>query len=277
MTVTVGVGSLAQATTPWTAMQLLDSTSGGWRSGLLADLVKHVLEAALEAEMEAHLGYSKNSSAGRRRGSNSRNGTRRKTVRTCTGPVTIEVPRDRWGTFEPRTVGKWQRRGIGLDQLVLPLSARGATTGETIQLLTWVYGDTLEERVLRRLAMLVEGRLGAWHERPLAPGWPVVFLERVVVRSRSTALATPPVHTAVGVDADGRRELLAVLRGGPVRDGFHWHGVLTELRSRGVVDVDVVVADPVPGMGRVVGEVWRGASLYERPSQQRGGLGGDLP
>jgi hypothetical protein len=91
---------------------------------LLAGLTKTVLETALEAEMSEHVGYDKRDPAGRN-GQNSRNGTRAKTVLTEVGPVEIEVPRDRDGSFDPVIVRKRQRRLGGIDQLVLSLTARG--------------------------------------------------------------------------------------------------------------------------------------------------------
>ena len=75
--------------------------------GLLTDLTKNVLEASLEAEMSEHLGYDKHDPAGRDKG-NSRNGTRAKKVLTDVGPVEIEVPRDREGSFEPQLIRKYQ-------------------------------------------------------------------------------------------------------------------------------------------------------------------------
>src|SRR6478735_1111528 len=92
--------------------------------GLLTGLTKTVLETALEAEITDHLGYDKHDLMGRN-GGNSRNGTRSKTVLTEIGPVQIEVPRDRDGTFEPGIVRKRQRRLDGVDQIILSLSARG--------------------------------------------------------------------------------------------------------------------------------------------------------
>ena len=73
--------------------------------GLLTGLTTTVLETALEAEITDHLGYDKHDPMGRN-GGNSRNGTRSKTVLTEIGPVQIEVPRDRDGTFEPGIVHK---------------------------------------------------------------------------------------------------------------------------------------------------------------------------
>ena len=91
--------------------------------GLLGDLTKRVLEAGLEGEMDGHLGYAKHTVEGRD-GGNSRNGTRTKTVITDVGPIDIDVPRDRDGTFEPAIVRKHQRRLGGVDDMVLSCRPR---------------------------------------------------------------------------------------------------------------------------------------------------------
>lgn len=83
--------------------------------GVLTGLTKQVLETALEAEMSEHLGYEPHDPAGHHSG-NSRNGTRSKTVHTEIGPVQIDVPRDRDGSFEPQLVKKRQRRLSGVDE-----------------------------------------------------------------------------------------------------------------------------------------------------------------
>src|ERR1700756_5135403 len=88
--------------------------------GVLTGLTKQVLETALEEEMADHLGYDKHDPVGRN-GQNSRNGTRSKTVITEVGPVELDVPRDREGTFEPKIVKKRQHRLDGIDPTVLSL------------------------------------------------------------------------------------------------------------------------------------------------------------
>ena len=94
--------------------------------GLLGELTKNVLETALEAELTEHLGHEH---SGTPIAENMRNGTRVKTVLTEIGPVEIEVPRGRDGSFEPIIVPKRKRRLDGVDQIVLSLTARGLTTG----------------------------------------------------------------------------------------------------------------------------------------------------
>jgi putative transposase len=107
--------------------------------GLLSGLTKSVLETALDAEMGEHLGYDKHDPAGRN-GGNSRNGYRVKTVLTEIGPVEVEVPRNRDGSFEPAIVRKRQRRLDGIDEIVLSLTARGLTTGDIAAHFAEVYG-----------------------------------------------------------------------------------------------------------------------------------------
>ena len=118
--------------------------------GLLTGLTKSVLETALEAEMSEHVGYDKHDPAGRNRG-NSRNGTRPKTVVTEIGPVEIEVPRDREGSFEPVIVRKRQRRLDGIDVIVLSLTARGLTTGEVAAHFEEVYGARVSRDTISRI------------------------------------------------------------------------------------------------------------------------------
>src|SRR6516225_8535683 len=107
--------------------------------GLLGKLTKMVIEGALEGELDDHLGYEKNDPAGRD-GGNSRNGRRGKTVLTEAGPVELSVPRDRDSSFEPKIVGKRQRRLTGVEDLVISLSAKGLTHGEICAHLAEVYG-----------------------------------------------------------------------------------------------------------------------------------------
>ena len=115
--------------------------------GLLGELTKQVLETGLEVEMEEHLGYEKHAVEGRD-GGNSRNGTRSKKVITEVGPVEIDVPRDRDGSFEPKTVRKRQRRLHGVDSMVISLCAKGLTTGEVQAHLAEVYGTEVSRETI---------------------------------------------------------------------------------------------------------------------------------
>ena len=109
--------------------------------GLLKLFTKNVLEAALNEELTEHLGHAKNRAEPDRDSTNTRNGSRSKTVISdAAGEVAIEVPRDREGTFEPRIVRKRQRRLSDVDEIVLSLYAKGLTTGEISAHFAEIYG-----------------------------------------------------------------------------------------------------------------------------------------
>ncbi len=127
--------------------------------GPLGDITKKVLEASLEAELDEHLGYAKHDPAGRD-GGNSRNGTRTKTVITEVGPVAIDVPRDRDGSFEPKIVRKRQRRLGGVDAMVMSLTAKGLTTGEVQAHLAEVYGTDVSRETVSKITDRVLERDG---------------------------------------------------------------------------------------------------------------------
>src|SRR5215207_9357211 len=144
--------------------------------GLLAGLTKTVLETALEAELTDHLGYEKHDPAGRN-GANSRNGTRAKRVITEVGPVELEVPRDREGSFEPRLVPKRARRLVGVDDLVISLVAKGLTTGEVQAHLAEVYGADVSRQTISTITDKVVEGMAEWQNRPLDPVYPVIFID----------------------------------------------------------------------------------------------------
>jgi transposase-like protein len=223
--------------------------------GLLQRLTKQVLETGLEVEMSEHLGYDKHDPAGRD-GENSRNGHRAKTVTTEVGPVEIDVPRDRDGSFEPRTVRKRQRRLSGVDSMVISLSAKGLTTGEISAHLAEVYGAEVSRDTISKITDAVLEQMVEWQNRPLDRVYPVIFIDAIVVKIRDGQVANRPVYTAVGVTVDGERDILGLWAGSGGEGAKFWLQVLTEIKNRGVEDVCIVVCDGLKGLGQAIEAVW---------------------
>jgi transposase-like protein len=128
-------------------------------------LTKTVLESALDAELSEHLGDEPHDPAGHNSG-NSGNGARTRTVHTEVGPVELEVPRDRVGSFEPRIVPKRQRRLAEFDGLVSSLVATGLTTGEVQAHLGEVYGAKVSRDTISRITDRVLEAMSEWQNRP---------------------------------------------------------------------------------------------------------------
>ena len=217
--------------------------------GLLKLLTKTVLETALEEEMSDHLGYDKHAVEGRNRG-NSRNGTRSKTVLTdSVGPIEIDVPRDRDGTFEPVVVPKRQRRLGDVDTVVLSLYAKGLTTGEISAHFAEVYGASVSKDTVSRITDAVLEDMQAWSSRPLQPVYAAVFIDAIHVKVRDGQVGNRPFYAAIGVDLAGRRDVLGLWAGnGAGESAKFWLAVLTELKNRGIGDVFFLVCDGLKGL-----------------------------
>ncbi|MGH7746714.1 MAG: IS256 family transposase [Candidatus Dormibacteria bacterium] len=223
--------------------------------GLLAGLTKRVLEAALEAELTDHVGYEPYDPAGHHSG-NSRNGTRTKTVTTDIGPVAVDVPRDRAGTFEPVIVAKRQRRLGGVDSMVLSLSAKGLTHGEISAHMAEIYGAKVSKETITRITDSVIETMVEWQNRPLDVVYPVVFIDAIFVKIREGQVANRPIYVAVGVTVDGERDILGLWAGDGGEGAKYWAHVLTEIKNRGTKDVCIVVCDGLTGLSDAVSSVW---------------------
>jgi transposase-like protein len=223
--------------------------------GLLAGLTKRLLEAALEGEMTGHVGYEPHDPAGHHSG-NSRNGTRTKTVITDIGPIELDVPRDRNGTFEPVIVPKRRRRLGGVDEMVLSLSAKGLTHGEISAHLLEIYGAKVSKETVTRITDAVIETMVAWQNRPLEAVYPVVFIDAINVKIREGKVANRPIYMAVGVTVDGERDVLGLWAGEGGEGAKYWAHVLTEIKNRGTQDVCIVVCDGLTGLGDAVALVW---------------------
>jgi len=224
--------------------------------GLLKQLTKSVIETALSEEMTEHLGYEKHDPAGI--GSdNIRNGTRAKTVLTdTTGPVEIDVPRDRAGTFEPQIVKKRQRRLGGVDEIVLSLYAKGLTTGEISSHFAEIYGASVSKETISRITDRVVEEMQAWQTRPLDEVYAAVFIDAIVVKIRDGQVGNRPIYAAIGVTLAGDKDILGLWAGTGGEGAKFWMSVLTDLRNRGVKDVFFVVCDGLKGLPEVVANVW---------------------
>ena len=223
--------------------------------GVLGELTKRVLELGLEVEMTEHLGYDKRAVDGRGSG-NSRNGTRSKTVLTDVGPVAIEVPRDRNGTFTPTTIRKRQRRLEGVDAIVLSLSARGLTTGEIAAHLAEVYGSEVSRETISKITDAVLEEMTGWLNRPLDRVYPVVFIDAIHVKVRDGQVANRAFYCVIGVTVDGKRDILGIWASSGAEGAKYWLGVLTELRNRGVADACIVVCDGLKGLPDAINATW---------------------
>ena len=228
--------------------------------GLLKSITKTVLESALEEEMTEHLGHEKHGSPVEG-GGNIRNGTRPKTVLTdAAGEVTIEVPRDRAGTFAPVIVKKRQRRLNDVDAVAISLYAKGLTTGEISAHFAEVYGASISKDTVSRITDKVIEQMQGWSSRPLQGVYAAIFIDAIYVKVRDGQVGNQPFYVAIGVDLTGHRDVLGLWAGqGGGESAKFWMNVLTDLKNRGVRDVFFVVCDGLKGLPDAVTTVFPAA------------------
>ena len=159
-------------------------------------------------------------------------------------------------SFEPEIVKKRQRRLVGVDEMVLSLSAKGLTHGEIVAHLDEVYGAKVSKDVITTITDKIVGELAEWQSRPLDRVYPVIFIDAIHVKIRDGQVANRPIYTAVAVTVDGERDILGLWAGDGGEGAKFWAQVLTEIRNRGCLDVLIVVCDGLKGLPDAINAVW---------------------
>src|SRR3954470_322780 len=208
--------------------------------GLLSQLAGRVVEAALQAEMTEHLGHPP---GGVPNSSNVRNGRTPKTVQTDLGPVQVNTPRRRHGSFEPQILPKRATRLAGLDDKVLGLYAGGMTVPDISAHLSELYGTEIGRDTISRITDAVLEDVASWRTRPLDAVYPIVYFDAIMVKVREDrAVQTRACYLAMGVSIEGDREILGIWWQQTEGAKF-WLAVLNDLHRRGVADVLIACVD----------------------------------
>lgn len=231
---------------------LSDLTGQG---GVIQEMIKQTVERILKAEQEAHLGYEPYSKPDQSI-KNSRNGYSKKKLRTSAGPVEIEVPRDREGSFEPQFVAKHQSFDPDLEARVTSMYARGMSTRDIAQQLKEFYGTEVSAALISRITDKVLEGVQEWQSRPLEDVYAVVFMDAIHYKIRQDAkVVSKAAYTCMGVGIDGRVDVLGIWIG--ESEGAHfWLSVLNELKARGVRDILIACIDGLKGFPQAIESIF---------------------
>jgi putative transposase len=216
------------------------------KDGILKQLTKRLVEKAMESELTYHLGYDKNSPAGKNTG-NSRNGTSAKTIKGDFGELPIAVPRDRNGDFNPQIIKKNQTRFDGFDDTIISLYARGMTTRDIQAHLQDSYGVAVSPDLVSNVTDAIINEVKEWQHRPLADIYPILYLDATIVKVRSEGrVINKSAYLAVGITLEGTKDVLGIWLEQTEGAKF-WMKVMTELKNRGVQDIYIACVDDLKG------------------------------
>jgi putative transposase len=246
-------------------------------NGMMRSLMKTAIETMLNSEMSVHLGRGRAateadagpsekaliettyeeaegaSTLSPTKSRNRRNGSSPKTIQGESGELPIAIPRDREGTFEPQLLGKYQRRLPGFDEKILALYAKGMTTRDIQDLVKDLYGVEISPTLVSEITEDLDSEVKAWQTRRLEAIWPIVFMDGIVVhiRGESGRVSEHTMYVAIGVNWEGRKELLGLWLNETEGAKF-WLSCLTDLKNRGVNDIFIACVDGLSGFPEAI-------------------------
>ena len=205
------------------------------KDGVLAPLLKRILEAGMQGELQSHL---ENDPV-----ENRRNGKMSKGVKTSFGKIVIETPRDRNSTFEPQILPKRKTvLGEALDHKVISLYSYGMSYNDIAKHLDELYGLTVAPSTLTAITDSIIEDVKAWQSRPLESVYPFVWMDAIHYKVKEdNSIKTKAVHCLLGVGRDGTKDLLGLYINETEGAKF-WLQVLSDLQNRGVQDILIAVS-----------------------------------
>lgn len=226
------------------------------KDGLFGRMFGKSIEAMLEAEMTNHLGYPKHSSSGDGSGNN-RNGTYKRKLKSSAGETEVSVPRDRNGKFEPQLLHKYATSSNEIEDKVVGMYARGMTVADIQEQLADMYGIDVSDVLVSQMTNKVMPLVEEWRERPLDSIYTVTFLDCIHIRIRKDGrVQNLPVYIVIGVDLDGKKDVLGHYVGDSAEGSSFWLSVITDLNHRGIQDILIASVDGLNGFKEAINSVF---------------------
>lgn len=220
-------------------------------NGAIQELIKGTVERILKAEQENHLGYAPYEKRDEST-KNSRNGYSKKKMKTSSGEIDLNIPRDRDGSFEPEFIKKNQTFDPDLEKRVTSMYARGMSTRDIGSQLEEFYGTEVSPALISKITDKVLDGVTEWQSRPLDDVYAVVFMDAIHYKIRQDAkVISKAAYTAMGVGLDGRVDVLGIWLS--ENEGAHfWQTVLSDLKNRGVRDILIASVDGLKGFPQAI-------------------------
>ena len=228
----------------------------------LKDMFADVLQEALEGELDTQLGYPKNGSipAGN---TNRRNGHTEKGVCSSHGELSLSVPRDREGEFEPTIIKKHQKEVTGIEEQILALYAKGVSVRDIQAHLHQLYGIEVSPTLISNVTNRIMPVIKEWQSRPLQKTYAVVFLDAIHYKVKQEGhIVNKAVYMVIGIDMDGHKDVLGMYIGEHETSKF-WLTVLNELKNRGVEDILICCVDNLAGFSEAITACFPGTEIQK--------------
>ena len=231
--------------------ELLAGKKIGGKDGVLAPLVKELVEAALEAEIESHI--ADEVLKGKR---NRRNGYNRKTVKSSSGEFELATPRDREGSFEPQIVKKHQTTiSDEIEEKILSMYALGMSYRDISKHIEEIYQISISTATINSITDKIISKVKEWQARPLERVYPFIFLDAIHYKIKDNGkYVNKAVYTILGINIQGKKEILGLYLSESEGANF-WLQVLSDLNNRGVKDILIASIDGLKGFPEAINSI----------------------
>jgi len=215
------------------------------KSDGVAKLLEQVLNEVLEAQVTEALGAERHERTDERRGY--RNGHRPRSIYTRVGGLTLRNPQVRDGEFSTELFRRYQRSEQALVLAMMEMVINGVSTRKMVRVTEQLCGTSFSKSTVSALCQRLDPLVEAWRNRPLGC-FPFVLVDALVIRIRDGhQVVTHSVLIAVGVNADGYREIIGFQIGDSESEST-WSELFEHLKDRGLRGVNLVVSDDHRGL-----------------------------
>lgn len=226
------------------------------KDGIFSKLFARTIEQMLEAEVSEHLGYEKHSPKGYNSG-NSRNGSYKRKLKTSLGEAEIEVPRDRNGEYKPQILRKYETTTSELEDRIVSMYAKGMTARDIQASLEDAYGMEISPSLVSKITDKILPLMEEWQNRHLDSVYAVVYLDCIHVKLRRDGkMQNTAIYIALGIDLEGRKQVLGHWVGDGGEGSNFWLKVITDLNNRGVKDILIACVDGLKGFKEAIHSVY---------------------
>lgn len=228
--------------------------------GALKNIFASTLQEMLEAELDEHLGYTRYDYKNKKT-NNSRNGTTPKKLLSDFGEVTVSVPRDRLGEFEPVAVKKGEKDISKIEDKILGMYAKGMSTRDIASHLEEIYGFQASPGLISNITDKIMPIAKEWQNRPLESIYPIIFLDAIHYKVKSDGkVVNKAAYVIMGININGIKDVLGIWIG-ENESSKYWLNVLNELKNRGVQDVLLACIDGLKGFSDALRVVYPNAEI----------------
>lgn len=224
----------------------------------IAKLFESVLNQVLEAQVNDHLQAKPYERSEERVGY--RNGYRPRTLYTRVGPVTLQVPQTRDGSFSTEVFHRYQRSEQAFVLGLMEMAVNGVSTRKVTQITEELCGTSFSKSTVSRLCGNLDARVSRFNNRVLENSYPFVIVDALFTKAREDdRVVSKAVLVATGINAEGQREVLGV-RVGDSESYSTWEEMFGWLRRRGLKGVRYLISDAHSGLVEAVQKQFHGVT-----------------